>query len=87
MLTNTLTARDAAELHDRGVAQLVTTTPDFEGRSFGTNVLEAALVALSGKAWADLSPADYARSWGHAVETPVVVGLDGAARQAEDGFS
>jgi hypothetical protein len=27
----------------------VTTTPRLEGRSFGTNVMEAALVALAGK--------------------------------------
>lgn len=61
VLTNTLTAGDIAELRARGVTTLVTTTPDFAGRSFGTNVVEAALVALSGKAWADVSAADYAR--------------------------
>jgi hypothetical protein len=61
VLTNTVTARDVAELRERGVATLVTTTPDFAGRSFGTNVVEAALVALAGKAWADVTPADYAR--------------------------
>lgn len=27
----------------------VTTTPRFEGRSFGTNVIEAALTAVAGK--------------------------------------
>ena len=27
----------------------MTTTPRFEGRSFGTNVLEATVVALAGK--------------------------------------
>jgi hypothetical protein len=61
VLTNTLTARDVEELRERGVATLVTTTPDFAGRSFGTNVVEAALVALAGKAWADVTDADYAR--------------------------
>ena len=49
VLTNTLTARDVDELRARGVARLVTTTPDFGGRSFGTNVVEAALLALMGK--------------------------------------
>jgi hypothetical protein len=60
VLTNTLTARDVDELRRRGVRMLVTTTPDFAGRSFGTNVVEAALIALLGKAWADVSAADYA---------------------------
>jgi hypothetical protein len=32
-----------------GVKYLVTTTPVLEGRSFGTNMMEAALVAVSGK--------------------------------------
>jgi len=37
VLTNTLTAGDVEELRSRGVTMLVTTTPDFAGRSFGTN--------------------------------------------------
>ena len=61
VLTNTLTARDVEELRERGVATLVTTTPDFNGRSFGANVVEAALIAILGKAWADVTAADYAR--------------------------
>jgi len=61
VLTNTLTARDIEELRARGVTSLVTTTPDFGGRSFGTNVVEAALIALLGKAWVDVTDADYAR--------------------------
>jgi hypothetical protein len=59
VLTNTLTERDAADLAARGVAQLVTTTPNFGGRSFGTNVIEAALLALLGKRWEDVTPDDY----------------------------
>jgi hypothetical protein len=60
VLTNTVTARDIDELRERGVATLVTTTPDFGGRSFGTNVVEAALVALLGKTAADVTEAEYA---------------------------
>ncbi len=60
VLTNTLTPRDIDELRVRGVAQLITTTPDFGGRSFGTNVVEAALLALLGKTWNDVTPGDYA---------------------------
>lgn len=48
ILTNTVTTRDMEELRQRGVRWLVTTTPELSGRSFGTNVLEAALVALGG---------------------------------------
>jgi hypothetical protein len=48
ILTNTVTQRDVEDLRDRGVARLVTTTPEFAGRSFGTNVVEALLVALGG---------------------------------------
>ena len=48
VLTNTVTAGDVEDLRARGVARLVTTTPEFAGRSFGTNVVEAILVALGG---------------------------------------
>lgn len=48
VITNTTTAVDVADLESRGVELLVTTTPVFEGRSFGTNVIEALLVALAG---------------------------------------
>src|SRR6202022_2962706 len=61
ILTNTVTANDVDFLRARGIARLVTTTPDFGGRSFGTNVVEAALVALLGKKWADVTESDYDR--------------------------
>jgi hypothetical protein len=32
-----------------GVKYLVTTTPNLNGRTFGTNMMEAALIAASGK--------------------------------------
>jgi hypothetical protein len=48
ILTNTTTPADVELLRQRGVRYLVTTTPRFQGRSFGTNVLEAAIVALAG---------------------------------------
>ena len=47
--TNTTTADDAAKFKAAGVRHLVTTTPVMEGRSFGTNMLEAALIAVSGQ--------------------------------------
>lgn len=59
IITNTVTLEDIEELRARGVRHLVTTTPEFRGRSFGTNVLEAALLVLLGKPWADVTPEDY----------------------------
>jgi hypothetical protein len=38
---------------------LVTTTPELEGRSFGTNVIEAILVSLIGKAPHLITSEDY----------------------------
>ncbi len=61
VLTNTVTPGNVEELRERGVKLLVTTTPDFQGRSFGTNVIEAALLALLGKRWSDVTPGDYER--------------------------
>ena len=49
IVTNTTTAADVDFLRERGVKYLVTTTPVYDGRSFGTNMMEAALVAASGK--------------------------------------
>jgi hypothetical protein len=61
IITNTVTASDVDFLRARGIARLITTTPDFGGRSFGTNVVEAALIAILGKPWADVTDDDYAR--------------------------
>jgi hypothetical protein len=47
--TNTTTAADVARFRDAGVRALVTTTPVLDGRTFGTNMMEAALVAAAGK--------------------------------------
>ncbi|HZK24439.1 MAG TPA: quinate 5-dehydrogenase [Oscillospiraceae bacterium] len=49
IITNTTTAADVELLKERGVKTLVTTTPVLNGRSFGTNVMEGLLVALSNK--------------------------------------
>lgn len=58
VVTNTTTREDVIDLRARGVELLVTTTPRFDGRSFGTNMMEATLVALSESASA-LSPERY----------------------------
>lgn len=59
VITNTVTKSDIELLQARGVAMLVTTTPELEGRSFGTNVMEGVLVALSGKTPDKITPEDY----------------------------
>ncbi|MBE3583124.1 MAG: quinate 5-dehydrogenase [Limnochordaceae bacterium] len=61
ILTNTVTAADEQRLRERGVAWLVTTTPELEGRSFGTNVIEALLIAISGRHPGELTGDDYLR--------------------------
>jgi len=47
--TNTTTPEDNQFFRQAGIKYLVTSTPVLEGRSFGTNVMEAALVAVAGK--------------------------------------
>ncbi len=49
IVTNTTTDDDLALFREAGVHALVTSTPAYDGRSFGTNMMEAALIAVSGK--------------------------------------
>jgi len=49
VVTNTTTEENIALLKERRVQTVVTTTPRYEGRSFGTNTMEAALTAYAGK--------------------------------------
>ena len=49
IITNTTTARNVEELEKRNLHLLVTTTPRLEGRSFGTNVMEAVCRCLVDK--------------------------------------
>jgi hypothetical protein len=48
VLTNTTTAANVDWLADSGASMLITTTPRFDGRSFGTNVTEAIITAAVG---------------------------------------
>ncbi len=59
VLTNTTTESDVEALTKRGVSQLITTTPVFSGRSFGTNVMEAVLVTLMNKPADRITPEEY----------------------------
>ncbi len=48
VVTNTTTTEDRARFKAAGVRALVVTTPMYDGRSFGTNVLEAGIVSALG---------------------------------------
>jgi len=59
VITNTLTPNDIERLKERGVEMVVTSTKEFDGRTFATNVVEGILVALAGKAPECMSAEDY----------------------------
>ena len=59
IVTNTTTAENIELLRTRGVQTVITTTPRYEGRSFGTNLTEATLTAYAGKG------INIARPYGH----------------------
>jgi hypothetical protein len=54
--TNTTTPEDVSLFRGAGVKYLLTTTPVLDGRSFGTNMMEAAILAAVGRR----APVDYA---------------------------
>jgi hypothetical protein len=56
IVTNTTTQDDIALFRQAGVSRVITTTPVLEGRSFGTNMMEAAIAAVTGRT----APVDYA---------------------------
>ncbi|MCP4426503.1 MAG: quinate 5-dehydrogenase [Chloroflexi bacterium] len=49
IVTNTTTEKDMELFRQRGVKTIVTTTTQVDGRSFGTNMMEAALTAVAAK--------------------------------------
>ena len=59
VITNTVTKQDVEELKRRGAVALVTTTPEVDGRSFGTNVMEAMLTVAIGKKPSDIKEGEY----------------------------
>lgn len=74
ILTNTTTAEDLEFLRGRGAATVITTTMRLGDRSIGTNLLEAALVALEG-ASGELSQARYLELIAAAKLEPMVIDL------------
>jgi hypothetical protein len=61
IVTNTTTPEDREVFKKSGIRCLVTTTPMLDGRSFGTNVIEAGIVAVMGRK----EPLDYANPGTH----------------------
>jgi hypothetical protein len=74
IVTNTTTQDDVELLRSRGASYLVTATPRLEGRSFGTNVIEAALTAIAGKG-RSLTAAELAQMVGKDDLMPTVLAL------------
>jgi hypothetical protein len=62
VLTNTTTPEDVELLRSLGVSLLVTTTPELNGRTFGTNVLEGIIVAHFQRRPKELMRDDYLRA-------------------------
>ncbi|MBA3725900.1 MAG: quinate 5-dehydrogenase [Armatimonadetes bacterium] len=59
IITNTLRKSDLEFLRGAGIKQAIASTPTVDGESFGTNVMEAALVAILGKRPEELTKTDY----------------------------
>ena len=75
IITNTITPADIELLRERQLKSLITTTPEFEGRHFGTNVLEGVLITLLGKTPDEVTPEDYNRILDQLKYSPTVVNL------------
>lgn len=76
IITNTTTAEDIQILKQRGISRVITTTPNMGGRSFGTNVIEALMVALIGRPLEEISPDDYYQMLSNLNMKPGVVDLE-----------
>lgn len=62
VLTNTTTPDDVVLLKALGLATLITTTPEINGRTFGANVLEGIIVAHLQRRPEELTRDDYLRA-------------------------
>ncbi len=69
IVTNTTTPTDVDLFRRAGVRYLITTTPVLDGRSFGTNMLEAGLVAATGRT----APIDYAHPGSYFAELDAIL--------------
>jgi len=79
ILTNTLRRADLDLLREAGISKVVTTTPEVDGETFGTNVMEGVLVAYLGKRPEELTPKDYLHALGRLDWKPNVMDLSAVA--------
>jgi len=84
IITNTVTKRDVEELKNAGARMLITTTPELDGRSFGTNVLEAVLTVIIGKRPQEMSDEDYSEAIDKLGFTPRIENLSTCCETAID---
>ncbi len=75
IITNTVTEEDEQELKKLGVSYLITTTPSWNGRAFGTNVMEALLISLTEEKQ-ELSAQDYQRMLAELNFSPTIRSLN-----------
>jgi hypothetical protein len=75
IITNTVTRDDIEFLKKSKAKTLITTTPEMDGRSFGTNVMEALLVCLAGSA-KELTEDEYNRLLAELELIPRIVALN-----------
>lgn len=80
IVTNTTTPQDVETYRKAGVVMLVTTTPVLDGRSFGTNMMEAAIVAALGRK----DPVDYANPGEYFTEITSAVDKIGLTPQIQE---
>lgn len=59
VVTNTTRPQGLTRLADAGISWIATTTPEMDGLSGGTNLMEAALVAVIGLPLPEITPAVY----------------------------
>lgn len=76
IITNTTTEKNLKQLKALGAKMLITTTPEYQGRSFGTNVMEGVLISLANKPWEELTPRDYREILKQMNFTPRIVWLN-----------
>lgn len=75
ILTQTVRKSDIEWLTSAGAMQVITTTPIMGGESFATNVMEAVLIALSGRSPEQMTPEDYLTMLGQLKWSPNILKL------------
>jgi len=76
VITNTTTQNDLQLLKEHGIKKVITTTPNMGGRSFGTNVIEALMVALMNRPLDQIEPPDYYRMLQELNMQPGIIDLE-----------